>query len=85
MNAEPSLTASTYLVAAPRPSSVTVSITPDVIQVTDASPDGSVELLPLFGALTCFTAAAIGGVAFKRRQAAAQAHEAEVRSLHEIY
>ncbi len=86
VNAEPSLSASTYLVAAPSPSSVEVSITPQVIQVTDASPDGSsVELLPLLGALTCFTAAALGGVAFKRRQAAAQAHDAEVRSLHEIY
>jgi hypothetical protein len=80
---EPSLTASTYLVAAPRPTgSVQPSIVPGVIEVTDGP---SVQLVPLVGALTCFTAAAIGGVAFRRRRAAAQAEVDEVRLLRAIH
>jgi hypothetical protein len=51
----------------------------------DPPSDSRVRLVPLVGAITCFTAAGLLGAVVRRRQAGLRAHESEVRALHRIH
>jgi len=75
---EPKLKPSTFVITAPKktgPPDV------DVIPVVDDGLFSGVELVPLAGAIACFTAAGTGVVMVRRRRAAERAHEAEIRSV----
>jgi hypothetical protein len=75
---EPKLTASTFVIPAPAPSG------PPIVDVVPVVGDGlfsGIELVPLAGAIACFTAAGTGTVMVRRRRAAERAHQAEIRSV----
>jgi len=80
----PSPKVSTHLAVAPSASdgSANDAAASGVIEVTDGSGDtGSSVLVPLVGALTCFTAAGLGVVVLRRRRLDARADAAELRSM----
>lgn len=75
---EPKLTPSTFVITAPAPSG------PPIVDVVPVVGDGlfsGIELVPLAGAIACFTAAGTGTVMVRRRRAAERAHQAEIRSV----
>jgi len=75
---EPKLKPSTFLITAPKKTGPPAV---DVIRVVDDGSFSGVELVPLAGAIACFTAAGTGLVMVRRRRAAERAHEAEIRSV----
>lgn len=81
----PSPKVSTHLAVAPPPSGGATNgavAASGVIEVTDGSGDGgSSALVPMIGALTCFTAAGLGVVILRRRRLDARADAAELHSM----